>query len=320
MSARRGGQAALIKAAALVALPDIVRQWLPRGEQQGADYVALNPLRNDRKLGSFKINLESGSWRDHSIGQGGSDVVSLYAYLFAGGDWRAAYQAISADPFVIAAMATGAMAAPAKPANCANAEHLKRARARRIYREALELHGTAAAAYLLSRGLRPTDAWDRLRASVLYYPKRGHCPTLTAPIDDLEGSVVGVHRTYLQPNGAKLDVPNPRMTLGSLRGGAIRLGTAADRLIICEGLEDGLTLYQELNVPVWVAGGAGFMRQMILPQTIRSLIIAADNDAAGELAAQRAADTHNINGRDVRIMRPDPAFKDFNDQLQGIRK
>ena len=110
------------------------------------------------------------------------------------------------------------------------------------------------------------------------------------------------------------------MTLGQVRGGAVRLAEAADQLIICEGLEDGLTLYQDLGVPVWVACGAGVMRHMVIPDTVRSVIIAADNDAAGALAAQRAADAHNIGGRDVRIMRPDPAFKDFNDQLQGIHK
>lgn len=60
------------------------------------------------------------------------------------------------------------------------------------------------------------------------------------------------------------------------------------------------------------------MAAMRIPDTIRTLRIAADNDRAGEMAAQNAADAHNILGRDVRIMRPAAAFKDFNDQLRGI--
>lgn len=132
--------------------------------------------------------------------------------------------------------------------------------------------------------------------------------------------MVGLHRTYLQPNGTKLDVANPRMALGQVRGGAVRLAEATDQLIVCEGLEDGLTLYQELGVPVWVACGAGLMRHIVIPESVQTLTIAADNDAAGELAAQRAAEAHHIGGKTVRVMRPDPAFKDFNDQFQGIRK
>jgi DNA primase len=304
----------------LAALPDLVRQWLPSGEQQDETYVVLNPMREDRSLGSFRINTCNGQWRDYAIGQGGGDPVSLYAYLFTGGDYRAAYRAVANDPFVLAAMATGAKAPPAKTASPANAAPVKIALARQLYAQAMELHGTPAAAYLQGRGLRPTDAWDRLRSSVQPYPRHGPCPTLIAPIDRPEESVVGVQRTYLQPNGKKLDVANPRMTLGQARGGAIRLTEAADQLIVCEGLEDGLTLYQDLGVPIWVACGTGLMHHMVIPDTVRSLTIAADNDAAGELAAQRAADAHNIGGRDVRIMRPDPAFKDFNDQHQGIRK
>src|SRR3546814_15322638 len=63
----------------------------------------------------------------------------------------------------------------------------------------------------------------------------------------------------------------------------------------------GLTLHEGLGIPVWVACGAAFMRHMVIPETVRTLIIAADNDAAGESAAQRAADALNIGGRDVRI-------------------
>lgn len=320
MSQRSEGRVALIKAAVLAAFPELVRKWLPAGEQQGEFYVALNPMRNDRNLGSFRSNIGSGQWEDYSIGQGGRDAVSLYAYLFTDGDYGAAYRALANDPFVRATIATGIMAPTAKVAVYAKNDPSKLVLARRLYAQARELQGTPAAAYLQSRGLRPTVAWDCLRSAVHRYPRHGLCPVLLAPVDDLNGVLVGVQRTYLQPNGKKLDVSNPRMTLGQIRGSAIQLAEATDQLIICEGLEDGLTLFQDLGVPVWVACGAVLMRHITIPNTVRSLTIAADNDAAGQLAAQRAADAHNINGREVRIMRPDPLFKDFNDQLQGIRK
>lgn len=63
--------------------PDVVvPQWLPGGELRGAEYVVANPTRNDRNPGSFTINLRKGVWKDYATGDGGADLVSLYAYIF----------------------------------------------------------------------------------------------------------------------------------------------------------------------------------------------------------------------------------------------
>jgi hypothetical protein len=72
---------ARINDAALSALPDLVRRWLPDGRHDGGEWVAKNPRRPDRRLGSFKINLRSGRWADFATGDGGGDVISLAAYL-----------------------------------------------------------------------------------------------------------------------------------------------------------------------------------------------------------------------------------------------
>ena len=63
-------------------LPHLIRQWLPHGRYEGEEWVALNPLRPDRSLGSFKINLRSGKWADFATGDRGGDVISLVAYLW----------------------------------------------------------------------------------------------------------------------------------------------------------------------------------------------------------------------------------------------
>lgn len=306
-----------IRGAVLAVLPQLIREWLPGGEQRNNIYVARNPLRDDRHLGSFQIDTETGRWRDHAVAHGGTDAISLYAYLFTANDRQAAFAALTRDLAVRAAVLAGATASPAKSAKTATPAK-RQELVQKIYSNAVSLQGTPAAAYLNYRGLQQTNAWDDLRAAILRYPYRGWHPALVAPMRSLDGSIVGLHRTYLTPNGRKLDVTPPRLTLGRVRGAAIQLEYPSDKLIICEGLEDGLTLHQELDGhPVWVAGGASFMRTMSIPETVRLLIIAADNDAAGEHAAIRAADAHIRNQREVRIMRPDPRFKDFNDEFQG---
>ena len=67
---------------ARVALPSIVHRWLPDGKSWGFEWVARNPTRADKRLGSFKINLASGRWADFATGAAGGDVISLAAYLF----------------------------------------------------------------------------------------------------------------------------------------------------------------------------------------------------------------------------------------------
>lgn len=76
--------------------PDVVvPQWLPGGERRGHEYVVANPLRNDKNPGSFTINLRQGNWKDFAIDEGGSDLVSLYAYLFHDNDQGAAAQELA---------------------------------------------------------------------------------------------------------------------------------------------------------------------------------------------------------------------------------
>jgi DNA primase len=62
------------------------------------------------------------------------------------------------------------------------------------------------------------------------------------------------------------------------------------------------------------------MPEIIFPPEIRSIVIAGQNDEAGRVAVVKAAERLMEQGFDVRTMFPDPAFKDWNDQLRGIRK
>lgn len=62
----------------------LVGQWLPGGKFEGVEYVCLNPRREDRNIGSFKINTMNGKWSDFADecdGAKGGDLISLYAYI-----------------------------------------------------------------------------------------------------------------------------------------------------------------------------------------------------------------------------------------------
>ena len=75
-------------------LRSLCQQWLPGGKFSGAEYTALNPTRGDSKPGSFKINIGKGVLSDFATGDTGTDIVSLFAYLFTNNDQGAAAKAL----------------------------------------------------------------------------------------------------------------------------------------------------------------------------------------------------------------------------------
>lgn len=42
----------------------LLATWLPDGQRQGREWVALNPTRADHRRGSFRINMDTGLWAD----------------------------------------------------------------------------------------------------------------------------------------------------------------------------------------------------------------------------------------------------------------
>ena len=77
---------AAIAAAALRSAETLLSEWLAGGRIEGHEYKALNPTRADAKVGSFSVNLTTGAWGDFATDDKGGDLVSLYAYLFHGGN------------------------------------------------------------------------------------------------------------------------------------------------------------------------------------------------------------------------------------------
>lgn len=75
-----------VNAAALKLFPGLLYQWFPGGVMHGDEYDVLNPLRNDRSRGSFRINVTSGEWGDFATDMKGKSPISLYAQFFCSGN------------------------------------------------------------------------------------------------------------------------------------------------------------------------------------------------------------------------------------------
>jgi hypothetical protein len=146
-------------------------------------------------------------------------------------------------------------------------------------------------------------------------------PAMLAVVQDIQGRALGLHRTYLRPDGTdKAPVDPAKMALGRIAGAAVRLAAAGPHLIVGEGIENTLSAMQGAELPGWAALSCGGICTLILPSLPLAAIvtIAADNDdgGVGRAAAFAAADRWHREGRTVRVAFPKFGC-DFNDMLRN---
>ena len=129
--------------------------------------------------------------------------------------------------------------------------------------------------------------------------------------------VLGVHRTYLTAEGGKAPVPDAKMSLGRVKGGAVRFGPPAVTVAVAEGIETALSVATACpGLVVWAALSTSGVKSLILPAAVKTVILCPDGDVEGAGAARQAADRFLEEGRQVRIAQA-PAGADLNDVLLG---
>ncbi len=202
------------------------------------------------------------------------------------------------------------------------AERIRAAKDMWIASEVIE--GSPVVSYLESRAL-PADhvgMQENIRfARGSFDGSAKKHPMLIAAARDVHGDVVGVQRIFLTEEGSKIDKDCKR-TPGRGKGAAIRLAgedasvEAPEHIVICEGLEDGLSYARYYpDAVVWVAMGASNMANIVLPDSCRKVTIAHDNDETGRNAAGEMAEALVKRGLDVYLAPPPQAFKDWNEFL-----
>lgn len=189
-----------------------------------------------------------------------------------------------------------------------------------LWARARPVTGSLAHSYLRARGIDVDPP-----ATLRFLPRARHTPSgqdfpcMVAVVHGAGGDeVIGVQRTFLAPDGSgKAAIEPNKMSLGSVVGGAVRLAAVGERLGLCEGIEDGLSVMQtDPSLPVWATLGTSGLRAVRIPERVRDVVILADGDSAGEHAALFTARRFMAEGRKVRIARPPSPFKDFNDALR----
>ena len=110
------------------------------------------------------------------------------------------------------------------PDKAARAPSPNQALALEIWRAALPALGTPAETYLRGRGITiPTPASVRYHPALLHPDIGQHLPAMVAAVCNVERQVTGIQRIFLTMHGRKAPLTRPKMALGTLRGGAVRL-------------------------------------------------------------------------------------------------
>lgn len=213
---------------------------------------------------------------------------------------------------------------PAEMARRREAERqqaLRRQRqAEQVWTEAQPIGGTVAETYLRNRAIAgPPPDCLRFHPDCWHGPTARRYPALVACVTR-RGQIQGVQRIYLTGDGSKAAIDPVKLSLGKCAGGAVRLADGAGALVVCEGIETGLSLVDGLRGrcgAVWACLGTKGLEAIELPAGLPELVIAPDGDAPGIEAANALAARAISEGVPVRIM-PPPKGQDWNDVARGV--
>lgn len=308
-------------------LSDIVARYTALRRRGARELVGLCPFHSERSP-SFEVNDAKGVYHCHGCGVSGD----AFRFLMAkdGLTFRQAFEALTGDIFPTISDEERARRKEADARETAR----RIALARSIWSASVSPDGTPAEVYARSRGivikLPETVRFimtPRWREDATGEVGRDH-PAMACALQDVTGAIVGVQCVFLQDGGRRKyervhadgSKAKAKLSFGIIVGSAFRLGPPTEHIAICEGPEDGLTLRQEMpDRSIWVACGTAMMPRMALPAEIAQVTIAGDNGAAGRTAAQEAGAAFLATGVAVNEIFPDAGFKDWNDQLRGIR-
>lgn len=336
---------------------DLAPILLPEGrlEQRGREWRAGS--RGGRSI--MLAGPTRGVYRDFEAGDKGCDMLAAVAKILCNGSmrdaiaWARSYlgvQDTDGEAYRLA-LRRAEERRKVDEAKQAELDAKRRRQAGGLWHSAEPLAGGPADQYLMGRGIdirrlaRPPSAL-RFNPKTWCQDRRAEHPAMVASLWKIgDPKLVATHRTYLAPRGdgwTKADVEKPRSILGSWPGAVIPIqrGETGKRWVdiaegeevaFGEGIEEGLSI--ALVRPKWRVGAVGFVgnfAQIVLPVWCH-VMLCINNDPPGSQADKAifgdpaegkrgAVELLEEAGHVVRVLRPPPEFKDWNDLLTGKKR
>ena len=299
----------------------VCRHYLPAGRREGR-YWLVGDVENSRGR-SLYVRLHgpesgrgaAGKWTDAATGEHGDllDLIAAREHLTELRDILDEARRFLSLP---RPERRDDLATPA-PTGSPEA-------ARRLWAISQPISGTTAETYFRTRGITALRDCTSLRFHPRCYYRadqdddpdvRTAWPALIAAVTDLSGTITGLHRTWIGPDGSdKAPVVTPRRAMGDLLGHGVRFGRATDTMAAGEGIETMLSLRQIApGLPAVAALSAAHLAALILPPTLTRLYIAEDADRAGRHGADQLASRAETAG--IEALRLRSTLGDLNEDL-----
>ena len=301
---------------------------------------------------SMKVNLRGatrGLWTDFSTAKGtpehAGNIIQLVAQVQFRGDVGKACQWLRSwlgldhmDPERLgrekAKVARRLRDADKQAA--AKADRNRR-KAHGLFVSAVDLPGTPAETYLISRGIDLRGAGHAAPGSIKFHPEvwcaetNTKLPCMVAAINAIDGRHIGTHRTWLQPDGSgKATLVEPKKSIGKYQGGYIQLWKGAHKchlrdlpegtpIYVSEGIEDGLSAALAKPQARVIAGiSLSNIGGLVLPERCPIHILGQrDTKMQAIEAFEGAVKRLQERGHQVFLISPPEGFKDYNDVLRG---
>lgn len=311
-----------------VNIVDLVGRYVEL-RRKGTDWKGLCPFHHE-KTPSLNVRPSRNTWKCFGCGAGG-DVISFVMEI-EGKTFPEAMQLL-ADLYGVSPSAAANHISDVarklrkeRQEKSAQDDRRRTEGALRLVEESRPIEtGDPVDLYLRGRGLRPlASTWpSSLRRAVLKHPQDGkrHPAMLAVVTDAQSGMTIAVHRTFLTEDGKKAHVSPVKLSLGPIGGGVVRLGIDSEKIAIAEGIESAIGAGMAFGLVPWAALSAGNMERVLVPPSVRSVLICADSDA--NLVGRKAAIKLRASLKQQQLMQqrlievnltlPPPGRADFAD-------
>lgn len=304
----------------------VCRHYLAAGRRMGRYWIAGDALGSPgrslyvRLTGADHGKGAAGKWTDAATGEHGDllDLIALNRGHRAAGETLAEARLFLSLPRPSAELDADEPRAPAG----------SRKAARRLFAASRPLAGTLAESYLHHRGITGVRdlRWLRFHPRCWYRPDKDDrpgtprsFPALIAAVTDNDGTITGVHRTWLDPATCdKAPVATPRRAIGDLLGQGVRFGMSARVMAAGEGLETMLSLRMPMpSLPMIATLSSAHLAALAWPKPLRRLYVVRDADGAGMSAWSTLQSRGLADGIKILPLNP-PVGTDFNDALRAL--
>ena len=292
---------------------EVAAELLPNGHRERHEWRCGSVGGEDgNSLGVHLTGAKAGIWGDFAVGIGGDllDLIEAVLHLSKADSvsWAKRWLGIE----------QGEIIRPRPPVAVLKAAPQASEGWRHAWNNARPITGTIGATYLAARGLRFDDPDGRV---LRFARTRGReapdgapgdyerHPALLALLSAIDtGEPCGLVNVYLRPDGSdRLRDKSGKTISGQLKHAVVLLSEwdePTTGLVIAEGVETSIAIYQQELRPIWACVTAGNIKVFPVLDGIEFLNIAADSGEPGQNAAEACAYRWRLAGCETAIFAP----------------